>query len=76
MYSWNRSRVFFGAKTDNDECLIDRVKLRFKTDGIRTFSKHCSGKKTKVGIVWNMTRICSEQGITQIVYSGNNPNKL
>ena len=34
MYSGNQSRVFFGAKTDNDECLIDRVKLRFTTNGI------------------------------------------
>lgn len=34
VHSGNQSRVFFGAKTDNDECLIDRVKLRFTTNGI------------------------------------------
>ena len=34
MYSGNQSRVFFGAKPDNDECLIDRVKLCLKTNGM------------------------------------------
>jgi len=34
MYSGNQSRIFFGAKTDNDERLVDRVNLRFKTNGI------------------------------------------
>lgn len=61
VHSGNQSRVFFGAETDNDERLVNRVKPRLKTNGILLgFSEHCSGKKTKVGIVWNITRTCSE----------------
>lgn len=31
---WESVLHFFGAKTDNDERLVDRVILRFKTNGI------------------------------------------
>lgn len=57
MYSGNQSRVFFGAKPDNDECLIDRVKLCLKTNGmlLGLFFEYCSSEKTKMGIVWNTT---------------------
>ena len=68
---------FFGAETDNDERLVNRENHVLKqTEYYEDFSKYHSSKKTKVGIVWNITRICSKQETTQIIYSGNNPNKL
>ena len=57
MYLGNQSRIFFGARPDNDECLIDRVKLCLKTNGmlLGLFFEYCSSEKTKMGIVWNTT---------------------
>lgn len=70
--------VFFSEQkpTTVSVWLIGQNYILKQTECCYDFSEHYSSKKTKVGIVWNITWICSEQGTTQIVYSGNNPNKL